>query len=299
MPKTRETRAYLILGTVSVLLGANWPVMKIGLMYITPLWFASVRISIAAVCLFALVAVRGRLRFPRRDEMALLFVVGVFQIGINTALVHFGVGLIEAGRSVMLAYTTPLWVTPLAAVFLRERLTARRLGGVALGVSGIAVLFGPGTFDPADGRALAGSAMMILAAIVIAGVIVHIRGRGGILQSIELLPWQMTLGALLLVALAAVAEGAPSPAWSPEFLVVLAYNGVVATAFCIWGYIAAMRDLPATSTAVGSLGAPVAGVLVATVFLGEPLTTGKMIGLALIMGGVLTVSLADLYRRSA
>ncbi len=297
MSITKETRAYFLLFAAALSFGVNWPIVKLGLAFISPLWFASARIAVASACVFALVFAQGRLRWPGREDIPVLVSVGVFQIGANIAFVHLGLNLIEAGRSVMLAYTTPLWVTPLAAVFLKEHLSVLRLVGVALGVFGVAVLFEPGSFDPTDGKALAGNGMMILSAVVVASVIIHIRSRGGIRQSIELLPWQMAIGGVLMTGVSAVVEGPISPMWSASFVVVLVYCGVVATAFSFWAFVAAMRDLPAISTAVGSLLTPIIGVLSSSLLLNEPLTAAKSIGLFLIACGVLIVSLADLRKR--
>src|SRR3546814_3100576 len=66
---------------------------------------------------------------------------------------------VGAGRSAVLAYTTPLWVTPAAIVLLGERPTAFKLLGLALGFAGVAVLFNPLGFDWADPQVLLGNGM--------------------------------------------------------------------------------------------------------------------------------------------
>lgn len=296
MPLSPERRAYLLLMAVICLWGVNWPIMKAGLAYISPLWFAVGRVALGAACLFAVLAALGRLRRPRRADVGVLLTVGIGQVGVNTALIHLGVGLIEAGRSAILAYTTPLWVAPLAALFLGERLHARKAMGIALGLLGVFALSGPAALALADRSAATGNALLVLAAMISASVIVHMRSQGRAVQALELAPWQMLLGGAVLLPAALLVEGAPAAQWSAPLVAVLAYNGVLATAFCLWAFVVVMRDLPATSTAVGSLGVPVVGVLASAALLGEPLSPAKLLGLALIVGGVLAVSLADLRR---
>lgn len=63
------------------------------------------------------------LKLPLAMSITLLHIVG---FGLLAA---WGLRLIPTGRSVVLAYTTPLWVIPGARLFLGERLTLRRLGG--------------------------------------------------------------------------------------------------------------------------------------------------------------------------
>jgi len=296
MPLSPERRAYLLLMAVIALWGVNWPIMKAGLAYVTPLWFAAGRVVLAALVLFAVLGAVGRLRPPRRGHLGVLLTVGVGQVGLNMALIHLGVGLIEAGRSAILAYTTPLWVAPVAALVLGERLNLRKGLGLACGLIGVVVLSGPAALDLDSASGLLGNGLLVLAAMISAGVIVHMRARGRSVHALDLAPWQMLMGALVLVPAALAVEGAPTAQWSAPLVAVLAYNGVLATAFCLWAFVVVMRDLPATSTAVGSLGVPVVGVLASAALLGEPLAPAKLLGLALIVGGVLAVSLADLRR---
>ncbi|MDX9861693.1 MAG: DMT family transporter, partial [Rhodospirillales bacterium] len=264
--------------------------------HIPPLWFAAARHVLAAIDLFGLLAALGRLRLPRRGHWGVLLSVGIGQVGANMALIHLGVQYIEAGRSAIFAYTTPLWVAPLAAIFLGERLHHRKLLGVALGLLGVVVLSGPAALTLGSGPTLLGNGLLVLAAMISASVIVHMRSRGRAVQALDLAPWQMLLGAAVLVPTAILAEGPPAVEWSIPLVAVLAYNGMLATAFCLWAFVVVMRDLPATSTAVGSLGVPVVGVLTSAVILGEPLSLAKMAGLTLILGGVLVVSIGDLRR---
>jgi drug/metabolite transporter (DMT)-like permease len=65
---------------------------------------------------------------------------------------------------------------------------------------------------------------------------------------------------------------------------------LVATAFCYWGAIEAQRRLPAMTASIGFLGTPVAGVAASAAALGEPVTTPLLAGLALILGGIATLT---------
>lgn len=301
MDKSQSTqrRAYLLLGAVIVLWGANWPIMKVGLGYIPPLWFAAARILLGGGCLFFLLAVQGRLRLPGRGDLWVLLSVGVGQLAFGLALIHLALQFVDAGRSAILAYTTPLWVAPMAVALLGERLGAGKLAGLVLGLGGVGVLFNPTAFDFSNPQALIGNAMLLASAVVLAAVIVHIRRRRWALSPVQLMPWQMLLGGVLLAAAAAWLEDATEIRWSWELAAVLAYNGPVASAFCFWAYVTVMRSLPAINTSLGSLGVPVAGVLFSALTLGEPLSMTITVGLVLITAGVALVVLADLRRARA
>lgn len=292
-PSPTPARAYLLLGAVIVLWGVNWPIMKVGLGAIGPLWFAAARVLTGALCLFAVLAFQGRLKIPGRADLPILLSVGVFQVGIALGFMHSAVEYVAAGRSAILAYTTPLWVTPLAALILKERLTVARLTGLALGLAGVFLMFNPAAVDFSDPNALKGNAMLLGAAISWACVIVHIRAHTWVLSPLQMMPWQMLLGGAIVGTAAALFESADRIVWSWPLAAVLAYNGPIASAFCFWAIVSVSRGLPAVSTALGSLGVPLVGVVSSVWFLGERLSTADIVGLALIALGVARIATAD------
>ena len=287
-------RAYGLLALVILFWGVNWPIMKLGLQYVTPLWFATTRLFLGALCLFAFLAVRRQLAMPRRDDLTILIVVAVFQISLPIGLIHTGLSYMDAGRSAILVFTIPLWVAPMAVFFLGERLTKTYLAGLAVGLAGLALLFNPLTFDFGDVKALTGNGFMIMASFSFALAIVLIRRHRWTVPIIQLLPWQMLLSTGILVAASTAIEGPPDPRWSTGLVAIMAYNGPIASAFCFWAYVSVSRSLPAMSTSLGSLGVPVLGVLSSAFILGEPFTLTIVSGLILISAGVLAIVVGDL-----
>ena len=268
--------------------------MKLGLQYVTPLWFATTRLFLGALCLFAFLAVRRQLAMPRRDDLTILIVVAVFQISLPIGLIHTGLSYMDAGRSAILVFTIPLWVAPMAVFFLGERLTKTYLAGLAVGLAGLALLFNPLTFDFGDVKALTGNGFMIMASFSFALAIVLIRRHRWTVPIIQLLPWQMLLSTGILVAASTAIEGPPDLQWSTGLVAIMAYNGPIASAFCFWAYVSVSRSLPAMSTSLGSLGVPVLGVLSSAFILGEPFTLTIVAGLILISAGVLAIVVGDL-----
>ncbi len=291
--------ARLLLVGVVVLWGANWPVMKVALQSIPPVWFAGARMTLGAACLFALLAVLGRLKLPTRRDLPLIFTVGGLQMAAFLVLVNFALLHVGAGRSAVLAYTTPLWVTPAAVLLLGETMTRRKLLGLGLGLGGVAVLFNPSGFDWSSRAALTGNALLLAAAFSWSLAILHVRVHQWDSSPLQLAPWQMVLAIPPLAVLSWFTEDWSAIAWSGELGVILAYNGPLATAFCFWAVVSVNRALPATTTSLSLLAVPVAGVLASALSLGEPLTPTLIGGLALILGGTVLVNLADMGRERA
>lgn len=270
--------------------------MKIGLGYVTPLWFASTRMFLGALSLFFFLALRKQNIIPGRGDISILLIVAIFQISLPTALIHSGLLYMSSGRSSILVFTIPLWVAPMAVFVLGERLSWRKIAGLAAGLGGIAVLFNPWVFDFNDSNALTGNIMMILGSFSFALAIILIRRHSWSTPIIRLMPWQMLLGTGFLVIAATFMEGAPDMEWSTSLVAIMAYNGPIASGFAFWAYVTVSRSLPAMSTALGSLGVPVMGIISSNLILGEPFTGTIVSGLALISLGVLAVSLDDLKK---
>ena len=293
-PVPRRQHAYLLLAAIVIFWGINWPVMKLGLQSITPMWYAVSRLVLGAATLFAILAATGRLRVPGRADLPVVVTVALLQMAAFLTCVNFGLMRVDAGRAAILAYTTPLWVTPVAVWFLGERLTARKGLGLLLGLGGVAALFNPFGFDWSDPRVVTGNGLLMLAAFCWAGTILHTRRHIWCLSPLQLAPWQMSLAAPVLIGLALVFEADAQIAWSPGLVVNIIYNGLIATAFCFWAVVTVQRSLPTISTSLGLLGVPTAGLLFSTLALGETLSFTRLGGLALILTGMALVNLADL-----
>lgn len=294
-PHTAEAGAYPLLAMMVLIWGANWPVMKFALDggYITPFWFGAYRLLVGAVCLFGFAAATGRLRLPPRQDIPLVFSVGLLQMATFMSLVNLGLTFVSAGRSAILAYTTPLWVTPLAILFLGERLGRRKALGLAVGLTGVAVLFNPLAIDWSDPDALTGNGLLMVSAFLWAFVILHVRAHRWEAGPLTLVPWQMLLAGAVVAPLAYFIEGAPDWRWSPELWAVLIYNGPIATAFAFWCSVTVNRKLPAISVSLSFLGVPVTGYTLSSLALGEPVTVSLVGGLVLIVTGLALVTLAD------
>lgn len=297
-PSLSPVAALTLLGLVIVLWGANWPVMKVGLEYISPLLFAATRMLMGCLCMALVGGMAGQLRRPYRDEWVLVLGVGLLQMAAFLGLVTIALQYVPAGRSAILAYTTSLWVLPIAALALGEYMTRQRLLGFALGIGGVAVMFNPFGFDWSDPAVVIGNGLLLLAALCWALLIVYVRAHRHQGPPLTLAPWQFGVAALALLPVALVVEDISSVDWSdPVLLGILVYNGPLATAFPFWAIITITRALPAVTTSIGSLGVPAFGLLASAIALGETLSITNIVGLILIGAGVATVTLAD--RRKA
>ena len=277
---------YLLLVVLALAWGFGWPVNKALLAEVPALWVIAMRSVIALVTVVALMLPGRRLALPPRADLPVLLSIALLHMTGYAVLVAFGLALIPTGRSVVLAYTTPLWAYPAAWLFLGERLTARRLTGGALGLLGLGVLFNPLAFDWHDRAALLGNGALLVAAVLWAANIVHIRGHRWVSTPFALVPWELALATVLLGGLALAIDGPLEVAWTPRLALLLLYAGIPGSALTFWASASASRALPSSTMSLGLLGVPPVSIVVAAVTLGEMPGWPVLAAVVLILGGI-------------
>jgi drug/metabolite transporter (DMT)-like permease len=276
----------LALGAAILIWGTNWPVMKIALEQIPPLWFSCLRFVCGGACLFLLQAARGELRLPQRGDWPFIASVGLLQMTLNTALIMMALAELPAGRSAMLSYTTPMWVVPASILLFRERVIPWRLVGAALALIGVGVLISPAVADLHKPDVLGAHLMLLGASLSWAVCILHLRYFRSPSTAYQLSPWQMLIAAVPLGLAAGLWEGAITLDGSAGLWVTLIYVGPVATAFCFIAVNGASTWLSPAAMSTAMLGVPVTGVLCSAAVLGEPLTLGLTVGSLAIVAGI-------------
>ncbi len=273
--------------------GFNWPVLKIVLLDVTPLWLGAIRMVSTGAVLFVALALWGRLRTPNRHDAPALISVGVLMFGVYLILTMTGLSQAQAGRAAILTFVTPLWVTPLAILILGERLSRLKAAGLVFAVGGLGVMFNPLGFDWSRSDVVLGNGLLLLASMAWAVTIIHLRTHRWRMSPLELGPWQLLVATVVIAPAALWFEGPPEVAWTIELGALLVYAGPLATTLTVWGAIVIMRSLPATTNSLAFLATPVVGMLASSLVLGEKLTATNLAGLVLIVSGLGCVALSD------
>lgn len=279
--------------------GLTWPANKVILESMSPFWLAALRSALAALMLLVISLPGGRLAIPPRADLPILLSITLLHMVGFSVFAAVGLSLVPVGRSVCLAYTTPLWVAPGAAIFLGERLSKRGAAGLTLGILGLLVLFNPLAFDWTDRAAIIGNALLLFAALLWAGSILHVRGHVWRSTPFQLVPWEMALATAILLVVALFSQTPFEPAWTPRLVGLVLLTSIFGTAIAYWAIATAGRLLPAVTVSLGLLVAPVIGIVTATLTLGEAPDVFVWIAMALIIAGVAlaTTERSDLRRR--
>lgn len=268
----------------------SWPVIKVGITSVPPIWYAFFRYAIAAACLFVMVAVRREAAIPPRADWPLVALSASLQMAAYSALTALALTILPPGRASVLAFSTPIWVVPLATWWLREPASRGALFGTGLGLLGALAIAAPAFHADGGGQRLA-YAMLLGAALCWAISIVVVRAHRFTGSTLALAPWQMAIAACLLLPVALVVEGPPRHV-GVSGAASLAFVGPVATAFAYWAVVETGRHLRAAVLAMALLAAPALGILISALALGEGIGASLIAGVVLIAAGIRLVTAA-------
>ncbi|MEM0906883.1 MAG: DMT family transporter [Pseudomonadota bacterium] len=266
----------------------NWPMMKLGLEVVEPWTFRALVVMVGGIGCLGLAYLFGQgISVPKRDMRPLLL-VGITQGILWNAFSGFGISLVEAGRAAVLAFTMPVWVTLLAAIFLHEPLTGRRLIGLLLGMGGLALLLVPAL--EALNAAAFGALLMVCGAVSWAVSTIIVKGARWDISPLVLAGWQFIIGGVPLT-LAAFTIGAPSTllAMDGRTAAAVTFSAVVPMIFCQAIFFAIVRRLPVTLASMSTLLVPPLGVFFSAMILGEQVGLAEALSLVLVVGALVFV----------
>lgn len=267
---------------------ATWSLAGVWVRWLPGVPLATVvggRLALSLVALLPVVWWRRRdLGRPSAAPAGLAVVMGAYYVASVAAF-----RLAPVAEATLFINSSPLFAVGWAVV-RREPLTRGQAVGTALALAGVAVIVGPGLLSGAgaDRQRLAGDALALLAAALMAGYSVAFQQLGRRAPSPLLATVAVAaLGAVALAAWAGLAGGAAvaglGGAPAQGSLVALA---VVTTAVPTLAYSTASQRLPAVVVTTTRLLTPAFAAVAAWLALGEVPSVWLAPGGALVIGGL-------------
>jgi drug/metabolite transporter (DMT)-like permease len=138
---SKHLKAHLAALTVNLIYGANFTISKSVMpTYIQPSGFILLRVAFA-LCCFALF---HRLFVPsekvEKKDYFRFFLCGLFGVAINQLLFFEGLARTTTINAALIMTSNPVLVLVAAVFMLHEKITVRKIVGIALGIAGAALL---------------------------------------------------------------------------------------------------------------------------------------------------------------
>ena len=278
------------------LLGALWGgsflFISVAVPALGPALLVELRVLLAAVALALYAVAVGRLP-ALRSRWKEFLILGGLNAAVPFTLIAISQLNLTASLAAIMNSTTPLFAAVVAAAWIGEELTTRKIFGLLLGVVGVAVLVG---LDPVplNGVVLLSVGASLLAALCYAlGGVYAKRTFPGVPPLAMGIGQQAAAAAILLpLAVASLPEEPPSLA------VVLSVLGLalLSTAVAYLLYFRLMASVGPTKTLTVTFLVPVFGVLFGVLLLGDPVGVGTFAGMGIILSSVALVTGISLGR---
>ena len=269
---------------LALIWGTTWLVLKVGLSHLPPFTFAGIRFLLAGLVLLAVVVVR-RLPPPRtRADWSLIGVTGLLQIALSYGFTFWGQQHISSGLAAVFLATVPLFVLVLADFMLQhERVTGLKLLGVFVGLAGVALIFS-NQMQLGSGRAVQGSAALLVAAILMAIAQVILKKGAGRVHAMVLASGQMLLGCIPLLIIGVRYEGWPwAIEWNAVALGSLLYLTLIGSSLAFFLFYWLLERMAVTKVTMMMFVHPVVAVALGWLVLDETLGWRAAAGVGAIM----------------
>jgi drug/metabolite transporter (DMT)-like permease len=137
VPRSRFNLLPLYIGVFCLLWSFAFVAGKIGVTYCPPLILLSARFLLAGILILGVSAVRGEGWQMTWRDAAVFAILGVANNALYLGLGYTGLKTVSAGLGGLIVSANPVFTAMLAALFLGESLTWRKVAGLLLGISGV------------------------------------------------------------------------------------------------------------------------------------------------------------------
>src|SRR5918995_1723594 len=272
------------------LLGALWGgaflFIRVAVPDLGPFLLVELRVGLAVVVLVLYALAVGRV--PKiRSRWRSFLVLGFFNSAVPFSLISAAEIYLTASLAAILNSTTVMFTAIVAAVWMGDALTTRKVFGVVLGIIGVTVLVG---WDPmaVDWAVILSVGAMLVASLGYALGSVYAKRTFVGSSPLAIATGQLTAASLLMLPLAAVSV----PDERPSTIVVLSVLGLAlpSTALAYMLYFRLISNVGPTSTSTVTLLVPLFGLVFGVLLLDEPVGLGTLAGLILILSSVTLIT---------
>ncbi len=245
-----------------------------------PVWLAAVRVGIPALFMVWLVPVPVWQKFGVR-----LLLMSLLNISLFSGLLFYSISVLPGGVAATLVATLPLQVILLRLLAGQGAEVAHLLAAVG-GVIGVGMLLWRADTE----LALPGIVAALSAAFVMAAGVLMASRYSADIKPLQLTAAQISLGGVCLLVFAGL-SGHPFPEVTQEGVIAMLWMGPVGMGVAYWAWFRAMASVPVHKLAFLGLLNPVVAVLGGVVIMGEMLTSGQLVGMAIILCCVILAQL--------
>jgi len=272
---------YIEVFLAALLWGATGIFIKILHLPSTSLTFF--RAAIPVVILYIIFSLQRKKIFKGKHK--LMWIASALN-SVRLLLYFIGFSLTAIGNAVIILYTGPIFIALFSALFLKEKVTSKKVGVLLLAFLGLVVMYSNHVFS-FEQKDFFGMTAVLASTIINAVMILLIKKEIHNYTKMETIFWQNLVAAFMFAPFILIARPFPT-AFQWQTAVVYAFiNGLVA----YYMYFSALKKIPLSTATIITYMEVVSAITFAWFFLKEPIT------LNMLLGGMLIISASLLLKR--
>ncbi|MDZ4765557.1 MAG: DMT family transporter [Chloroflexota bacterium] len=281
--KSRDVVLLFVLGAIW---GASYLFIRIAAPVLRPFPLVFIRLALGGGALFVYALITHR-TIPWRANWKKYAIIGALNCALPFALISTAALNLTASFSSMLNATTPLFTAVVAALWLKDALTLNKIIGLALGLTGVAIIVGWQP-TPLDSAGIFAAILLLIAALSYATGTVYGRSALTGSDSYGNAVGQLLLGGVWIFPFAVTNPPQMTPTVSALAAVLML--GLLSTSVAYLIYFRLLASVGATATASVTFLVPFFSSLWGMLILGEEIYLNEIIGFGIILVGLTLVT---------
>jgi drug/metabolite transporter (DMT)-like permease len=295
--------AYSALAVVCVLWGTTFLGIRIGVMDIPPFLFAALRLGIAGILFTLFMMVVAKVQLPSKRVILHQALAGFCLFTMGNGLIGVAELHISSGATAIVCSMIPIWVTLInLGTSDDERPTFPVFLGLAIGLSGIVLMFGENLAEFSNPNYIWGIVLIFVANMgwSFGSVWVKRKSSNANTNTFMNAGLQMLFGGVFLFIASFLFDDYSTLRWTSASVWSLVYLVVFGSiiAFACFSY--AVKKLPITIVSLYAYINPIVAVLLGTLILGEKFNLRIAFAMLITVAGIYIVNkgfqLRDLWR---
>jgi drug/metabolite transporter (DMT)-like permease len=288
VPRTSFNPLPIYIGAFCLLWSFAFVAGKIGVTDCPPLILLTARFSLAGILILGISAIRGDAWSLSWRDVGVFALLGVANNALYLGLGYTGLQTVSAGLGGLIVSANPVFTAVLAALFLNEPLTWRKVAGLALGIIGVGFIVWHRISAGTDSWHGILFTLASLASIVVGTILFKLLAPKGSLwigngvqnlaAGIVLLPFAFTLSS--------VGDIVPSARLLGAFAFLVLGGSILA--YRLWFHL--LRVCGATAASAYHFLMPPLGMLFAWMILGEHVEIRDLMGIVPVALGIYLVT---------
>jgi drug/metabolite transporter (DMT)-like permease len=278
-----------------IMWGVSFVATKRALDDLSPIALLVLRFGIGVIVVHLILAIRRKPLLPPRDALPQLALMGFIGVFVHQLIQANALTMTTAVRTGWLIGITPIWSAILAAIFLKERFGAAKIGGMIVATLGALLLITKGRISSETLALPTTKGDLLILASTVNWAVYTVAGR----TTLKRVGSERTTSASMLIGFLMLAPFAiGDPAWSnlgaisgPAILSVLFLGiGCSAVGYLFW--YAALEKLETSQVAAFLYIEPLVTFVAAMILIGETADVTTIVGGVLVLLGVIAVQRA-------